>query len=46
LQELWLMDADRDRAASNGPQIVADDWPDEDCLACEWWIQRYFEPEE
>lgn len=44
-QELWIIDAAAEAAASIWHETVPDDWPDEDWLPYEDWILRYLEPE-
>jgi hypothetical protein len=44
-QELWVIDAASETAASIGHETVPDDWPEEEWLAYEKWIARHLEPE-
>jgi hypothetical protein len=45
LQELWVIDAAQEKAASIWYETVPEDWPDEEWLPYESWIARYFEAE-
>jgi len=42
-QELWVIDSATERAASIWHETVLDDWPDEDWLPYEEWVQRHLE---
>lgn len=44
-QELWVIDAASGTAASIGHETVPDDWPQEQWLSYEEWIERHLEPE-
>lgn len=44
-QELWVIDATAEKAASIWHETVPDDWPEEEWLPYESWIGRYLEPE-
>lgn len=44
-QELWVIDASTERAASISHETVPDDWPGEEWLPYERWIQECLEPE-
>ena len=44
-QEVWVIDASTEKAASIWHEIVPDDWPDEEWLPYESWVKRYLEPE-
>lgn len=44
-QELWIVDALAEKAASIWHEIIPDDWPDEEWLPYDRWIDRYLEPE-
>jgi hypothetical protein len=44
LQEVWVIDAAREKSASIWHETVPDDWPDEEWLSYETWIERYLEP--
>jgi hypothetical protein len=44
-QELWIIDASVEKAASIWHETVPDDWPEEEWLPYETWIERYLEPE-
>lgn len=39
-QELWVIDADRELAASIWHETVPDDWPDEEWLEYDQWIMH------
>jgi hypothetical protein len=43
-QEIWVIDAWAERAASIWHETVPDDWPDENWLPYEVWVTRYLEP--
>jgi hypothetical protein len=45
LQELWIIDAAAEKAASIWHETVPDDWSEEEWLPYESWIERYLEPE-
>ena len=40
-QELWIIDADAERAASIWHETVPEDWPEEEWLPYEQWRQKY-----
>lgn len=44
-QELWVIDAATERAAAIWHETVPDDWPDEEWLPYESWVERYLHPE-
>jgi hypothetical protein len=44
-QEMWIIDASIEKAASIWHETVPDDWPEEEWLDYETWIARYLEPE-
>ena len=44
-QELWVIDASIENAASIWHETIPDDWPDEEWLPYETWVERYLEPE-
>jgi hypothetical protein len=44
-QELWVIDASAENAASIWHETVPDDWPEEEWLPNETWIERHLEPE-
>ena len=44
-QEVWVINADEERAASIWHETVPDDWPDEEWLPYEVWVDRHLEPE-
>ena len=44
-QELWILDASAEKAASIWHETVPDDWPEEEWLEYDKWIKRYLEPE-
>jgi hypothetical protein len=44
-QELWVIDASSEKAASIWHEAVPDDWPNAEWLPYETWIERYLEPE-
>jgi hypothetical protein len=43
-QELWVIDADRELAASIWHETVPDDWLDENWFEYDEWIRRFLEP--
>jgi hypothetical protein len=43
-QELWVIDAAAERAASIWHETVPDDWPEEQWLSYEQWVERYLGP--
>jgi hypothetical protein len=43
-QELWVIDASAERAASVGLRSRADDWPGEEWLEYDEWVTRYLDP--
>ncbi len=43
-QEMWVIDASAEKAASIWHETVPDDWPEEEWLPYEIWIERYLEP--
>jgi len=45
LQELWVIDAAQEKAASIWHETVPDDWHEEEWLPYESWIERYLEQE-
>jgi hypothetical protein len=44
-QELWIIDASSERAATVWHETVPDDWGQEDWLSYDNWIQRYLAPQ-
>jgi hypothetical protein len=44
-QEVWVIDAAVERAASIWHETVPDDWPDEEWLPYDQWVRTYLEPE-
>jgi hypothetical protein len=44
-QELWVIDAAAERAASIWHETVPDDWPDEQWLPYDDRLARHFDPE-
>lgn len=40
-QELWVIDADQEMAASIWHETVPDDWEEEEWLSYDAWICRY-----
>jgi hypothetical protein len=44
-QELWVIDASIEQAASIWHETVPDAWPDEEWLPYDSWIERYLEPD-
>ena len=40
-QELWVIDADKERAATIYHETVPDDWPAEDWLSYDDWLGQY-----
>jgi hypothetical protein len=44
-QELWIIDASREMAASVWHETVPDDWPEVEWLPYEKWIEWHMEPE-
>jgi len=45
LQEIWVIDASRERAASIWHETVPDDWPEEEWLSYEDWVAKYLNPQ-
>lgn len=43
-QEVWVIDAEMELAASIWHETVPDDWPDEQWLPYEEWVRKHFEP--
>lgn len=39
-QEMWIIDAATERAASIGHETVPDDWPEEEWLEYDEWVNR------
>ena len=44
-QELWIIDALAERAASIWHETVPEDWPEEEWLTYDRWVQEHLEPE-
>jgi len=44
-QELWVINAATETAASIWHETVPDNWPEEEWLSYEHWIAKYLEPE-
>jgi hypothetical protein len=44
-QEMWVIDASAERAASIWHETVPDDWAEEEWLPYEQWIEEYLELE-
>jgi len=42
-QDLWVIDAASEKAASISHDVHPDDWPDEEWLTYEDWIARYLD---
>lgn len=45
LQEIWVIDVTSEKAASIWHETVPDDWPEEQWLVSEKWIEKCLEPE-
>ena len=43
-QEIWIIDGDGKRAASIWHETVPEDWPEEEWLTYEQWLQKYLKP--
>jgi hypothetical protein len=43
-QELWVIDARVEKAASIWHETLPDDWPDEEWVTYETWLQRCLQP--
>ena len=43
-QELWIINADTKLAASIWHETVPEDWPEEEWIPYEQWLQQYLEP--
>jgi len=44
-QELWIIDSVAERAASIWHETVPDDWPEEEWLGYDNWVERFFNDE-
>jgi len=44
-QDLWVIDASLERAATIWHETVPDDWPDEDWLEYDRWVSAYLDRE-